>query len=150
MSFGVGNIGTVLQACMALVGSMVGPILALFSLGIFYPYATAPVSLDLFRTQLHRLPQRDRSSDSCSEWPSVCFYRSVRWLFLDQKSLCPLRSTTVRPMSELMPSIFMVVYQIHRMSTSMTIQSKLQIVMLIINLGPTYAEAWPRCFTYHT
>ena len=43
MSFGVGNVGTVLQASMALVGSMVGPLFALFSLGVFFPYATAPV-----------------------------------------------------------------------------------------------------------
>jgi hypothetical protein len=44
MSFGVGNVGTVLQASMALVGSMLGPLFALFSLGVFYPYATAPVN----------------------------------------------------------------------------------------------------------
>ena len=43
MSFGVGNLGTVLQACMALVGSMVGPLLALFCLGVFFSHATAPV-----------------------------------------------------------------------------------------------------------
>jgi hypothetical protein len=43
MSFGVGNAGTVLQATMALVGSMIGPLFALFCLGVFYPYATAPV-----------------------------------------------------------------------------------------------------------
>lgn len=44
MSFGVGNAGTVLQASMALVGSMVGPLFALFVLGILYPCATAPVN----------------------------------------------------------------------------------------------------------
>ena len=45
MSFGVGNLGTVLQACMALVGSMVGPLFALFCLGIFFRHTTAPVCL---------------------------------------------------------------------------------------------------------
>ncbi|XP_054156937.1 sodium-coupled monocarboxylate transporter 1-like [Oppia nitens] len=48
MSFGVGNLGTVLQACMALVGSMVGPILGLYLLGIFYRRATAPGVLIAF------------------------------------------------------------------------------------------------------
>jgi hypothetical protein len=43
MSFGVGNAGNVLQASIGLVGSMVGPLFALFVLGILYPYATAPV-----------------------------------------------------------------------------------------------------------
>jgi len=43
MSFGVGNAGTVLQASMALVGSMVGPLFALFSLGILFPFANALV-----------------------------------------------------------------------------------------------------------
>lgn len=50
MSFGVGNAGTVLQASMALVGSMVGPLFALFVLGILYPYATAPVKHTLFQS----------------------------------------------------------------------------------------------------
>ncbi|CAG2122350.1 unnamed protein product, partial [Medioppia subpectinata] len=45
MSFGVGNAGTVFQASIALVGSMIGPLFALFTLGILYPYATAPGSL---------------------------------------------------------------------------------------------------------
>lgn len=47
MSFGVGNAGTVLQASMALTGSMIGPLFGLFSLGIFFPYATAPVKHSL-------------------------------------------------------------------------------------------------------
>ncbi|CAG2111396.1 unnamed protein product, partial [Medioppia subpectinata] len=45
MSFGVGNLGTVLQACMVLVGSMVGPLFAMFLIGIFFRYSTAPATL---------------------------------------------------------------------------------------------------------
>ncbi|XP_054162852.1 sodium-coupled monocarboxylate transporter 1-like [Oppia nitens] len=45
MSFGVGNAGTVLQASLALTGSMMGPMFALFIIGIFYPRATSLASL---------------------------------------------------------------------------------------------------------
>ncbi|CAG2174567.1 unnamed protein product [Oppiella nova] len=42
LAFIVGNAGTVFQASISLVGSMVGPLFALFTLGVLYPYATAP------------------------------------------------------------------------------------------------------------
>lgn len=42
-AFLVGNAGTVFQASLAISGAMGGPILALYLVGIFYPYATAPV-----------------------------------------------------------------------------------------------------------
>ncbi|CAG2173502.1 unnamed protein product [Oppiella nova] len=44
-AFLVGNAGTVMQASMAISGAMSGPIFALFLVGIFYPYATAPGAL---------------------------------------------------------------------------------------------------------
>ncbi|CAG2176455.1 unnamed protein product [Oppiella nova] len=44
-AFLVGNAGTVFQASLALSGAMGGPIFALFLVGIFYPYATAPGAL---------------------------------------------------------------------------------------------------------
>ncbi|CAG2166172.1 unnamed protein product [Oppiella nova] len=45
LAFIVGNAGTVFQASISLVGSMVGPLFALFTLGVLYPYATAPFIL---------------------------------------------------------------------------------------------------------
>jgi hypothetical protein len=42
-AFLVGNAGTVFQASLAISGAMGGPIFALYLVGIFYPYATAPV-----------------------------------------------------------------------------------------------------------
>ena len=44
MAFAVGNAGTVLQASISLVGSMIGPLFALFILAVLYPYATEAVS----------------------------------------------------------------------------------------------------------
>ncbi|CAG2165232.1 unnamed protein product [Oppiella nova] len=44
-AFLVGNAGTVFQASLAMSGAMGGPILALYLVGIFYPYATAPGAL---------------------------------------------------------------------------------------------------------
>ncbi|CAG2165233.1 unnamed protein product [Oppiella nova] len=44
-AFLVGKAGTVMQAAMAISGAMGGPIFALYLVGIFYPYATAPGAL---------------------------------------------------------------------------------------------------------
>ena len=44
MAFGVGGAGTVLQASMALNGSILGSLFGFFVLAAFYPYATSPVS----------------------------------------------------------------------------------------------------------
>ncbi|CAG2171094.1 unnamed protein product, partial [Oppiella nova] len=43
-AFLVGNAGTVMQASLAMSGAMSGPIFGLFIVGLFHPYATAPVA----------------------------------------------------------------------------------------------------------
>ncbi|CAG2176947.1 unnamed protein product [Oppiella nova] len=43
-AFLVGNAGTVMQASLAMSGAMSDPIFGLFIVGLFHPYATAPVA----------------------------------------------------------------------------------------------------------
>ncbi len=50
LAFLVANVKTILEATVAIKGSIAGPILGVFTLGIFFPYASATVSSSLTHT----------------------------------------------------------------------------------------------------